>query len=128
LPVFTSIAGPSGGVGFPELLEGELSVHILSLSLSDSSPLRLSLRLDGRVNEVTNGLCSRVSEKYAAFGARTLGLRKRSSKGLASSADTMREPGNATFALDDDGGRAKSVEEVGRDGLVEDSVISPMRW
>jgi hypothetical protein len=38
LPVFTSIGGASGGVGFSELLDGELSVHILSLSLSDSSP------------------------------------------------------------------------------------------
>ena len=125
MPVLTSIGGPNGGVGFSELLDGELSVHILSLSLSDSSPLRLSFRLDGRVvNEVTSGLCSRVSEKYAAFGARILGLRKRSSRGLVSSAETMGELGNATrLALDDDGGRAKSVEEVGSDGLADDSVI-----
>lgn len=35
--VLTSIGGPSsGGVGFSELLDGELSVHIRSLS--DSSP------------------------------------------------------------------------------------------
>ena len=29
----------SGGVGFCELLDGELSLHILSLSLSHSSPM-----------------------------------------------------------------------------------------
>jgi len=63
LAASTSIGGPRGGVGFSELLDGELSVHILSLSLSDSSPLRLSLRLEGRENEAINGLCNRVSEK-----------------------------------------------------------------
>jgi len=51
LPVNTSMAGASGGVGFSELLDGELSVHILSLSLSDSSPLKLSFRLEGRVTK-----------------------------------------------------------------------------
>lgn len=71
------MGGPSGGVGFSELLEGELSVHIRSLSLSDSSPYRLFLRREGRVKEATNGLCNRVSEKYAALGANILGRRKR---------------------------------------------------
>jgi len=45
-----------GGVGFPELLDGELSDHILSRSLSDSSPLLVRL-LEGAVNEIANGLC-----------------------------------------------------------------------
>jgi hypothetical protein len=35
----------------------------------------------------------------------------------------MGELGNETLALDDEGGRAKSVEEVGNDGLVDDSVM-----
>jgi hypothetical protein len=117
------MAGASGGVGFSELLDGELSVHILSLSLSDSSPLKLSFRLEGRVNEATKGLCSRVSEKYAAFGARILGLRKRSSKGLVSSVDMPIGEFEATLVLDEDGGRAKSVEEVGSDGLADDSAM-----
>jgi hypothetical protein len=56
-----------------------------------------------------------------------LGLRKRSSRGLVSSADTMSEPDDETFELDDDGGNAKSVEEVGKDGLAEDSGMSSMQ-
>jgi hypothetical protein len=39
----------------------------------------------------------------------------------------MSELGDATFALDDDGGRAKSVEDVGRDGLADDSAMSLIR-
>lgn len=50
-----------GGVGFPELLDGELSDHILSRSLSDSSPL-LPRLLEGTVNEIANGLCILLSE------------------------------------------------------------------
>jgi hypothetical protein len=49
-----------GGVGFPELLDGEPSDHILSRSLSDSSPL-LPLLLEGAVNEIANGLCILLS-------------------------------------------------------------------
>lgn len=50
-----------GGVGFPELLDGELSDHILSRSLSDSSPL-LPRLLEGTVKEMANGLCILLSE------------------------------------------------------------------
>lgn len=50
-----------GGVGFPELLDGELSDHILSRSLSDSSPL-LPRLLEGTVNEIASGLCILLSE------------------------------------------------------------------
>jgi hypothetical protein len=57
------------------------------------------------------------------LGARILGLRNRSSRGLVSSADTMGELGEETLELDEEGGRAKSVEDVGRDGLVDDSVM-----
>jgi len=39
----------------------------------------------------------------------------------------MSEPDDETFELDDDGGNAKSVEEVGKDGLAEDSGISSMQ-
>lgn len=42
-----------------------------------------------------------------------LGLRKRSKSGLVSSAFVTGDPG---LELEEDGGRAKSVEEVGRDG------------
>lgn len=50
-----------GGVGFPELLDGELSDHILSRSLSDSSPL-LPRLLEGTVKEMAKGLCILLSE------------------------------------------------------------------
>lgn len=49
-----------GGVGCPELLDGEPSDHILSRSLSDSSPL-LPLLLEGTVNEIAKGLCILLS-------------------------------------------------------------------
>jgi len=35
----------------------------------------------------------------------------------------MGELGEETLELDEEGGRAKSVEDVGRDGLVDDSVM-----
>ena len=49
------------GVLVPESTEGGLSVHILSLSLSDSSPCSLGMlvlyrRERGRVKEVARGL------------------------------------------------------------------------
>jgi len=45
-----------GGVGLPELLDGELSVYIRSLSLSDSSPFVLPRLLEGIVKEMASGL------------------------------------------------------------------------
>lgn len=103
-------------MGFSELL-GELSVHIFSLSLSDSSPYRLPRRLDGRVKEAIRGLWSRVSEKYAALGASILGRRKRTRSGLISSVPVIGEPG--AIALEEEGGKAKSEDDVGNDGLVD---------
>lgn len=55
------------------------------------------------------------------MGASKLGLLNRSNRGFASSVDVMGEPG--AFELDD-GGRAKSVDDVGNDGLVGVSAIS----
>lgn len=45
-----------GGVGLPELLDGELSVYIRSLSLSDSSPFVLPRLLEGTVKDMASGL------------------------------------------------------------------------
>lgn len=45
-----------GGVGLPELLDGELSVYIRSLSLSDSSPFALPRLLEGTVKDMASGL------------------------------------------------------------------------
>lgn len=45
-----------GGVGLPELLDGELSVYIRSLSLSDSSPFVLPRLLEGIVKDMASGL------------------------------------------------------------------------
>lgn len=45
-----------GGVGLPELLDGELSVYMRSLSLSDSSPFVLPCLLDGIVKDMASGL------------------------------------------------------------------------
>lgn len=112
-----------GGVGFSELPEpdGELSVYIRSLSLSDSSEIATLCRprLDGEVlpvKDATRGLWRRASDKYPDFGTSKLGRRKRGSRGLASSKG--RDEEEAT-ALDEDGGKAKSVEDVGSDALVE---------
>lgn len=58
------------------------------------------------------------------MGARMLGRRNRTSRGLPSSLETVARPGDALIELDD-GGRAKSVEDVGRDGRADDLGIVP---
>ena len=69
------------------------------------------------MNEATKGLCNRVSEKYAALGARMLGRLNRTNRGLPSSL----EIGALGDAIElDDGGKAKSVEDVGSDGRTDD--------
>lgn len=50
-----------GGVGLPELLDGELPVYIRSLSLSDSSPFVLPCLLEGIVKDMARGLYMRFS-------------------------------------------------------------------
>lgn len=59
--VFLAGGTTIGGVGCPELLDGELSVHIRSRSLSDSSPLLLRCLPMGIVNEIASGLCVHLS-------------------------------------------------------------------
>lgn len=108
LPTSPSTGRVIGGVGFPELLDGEPSDHILSRSLSDSSPL-LPLLLEGTVNEIANGLCILLSVKYVDFesnvGRRS---RKKSGFGCPSSADVEDD----TVDVD---GSANSSEDVGKD-------------
>lgn len=72
-----------GGVGLPELVDGELSVHIRSLSLSDSSFVRLlCLPNAGAVNETESGLWIRLSaQKVGDLGSND-GRRKRRKSGL----------------------------------------------
>ena len=96
-----------GGVAFSEL-DGELSVHMGSLSLA----LALS-RLDrvrGEVKDVVSGLLSRDSE--TCLNARRLGRRKRNRRGLNSSVDCI-------GAEDGEDGRANSEDDAGRMGLLE---------
>ena len=105
-----------GGVGFPELLEGELSMRILSLSLSDSSlgrmpPAWLRRRRHRGVCDDTSGL--RVSDKLA-FGARRLGRRKRN----------MSEPASSPLTAEG-WGKAKAEDEDGNDGR---RIASGMGW
>lgn len=92
-----------GGVGCPELLDGELSVHIRSRSLSDSSPLLLRCLPMGIVDEMASGLWVRLS----GLG-RSDGRRKRRNSGLAdvSSGDV------ALAGLD---GSANSCDDEGKD-------------
>jgi hypothetical protein len=106
-----------GGVGFSELPD-ELSVNIRSLSLSDSSKnIRLWLRLlECMVKDEAKGLCRRASEIYPAFGASRLGRRNRWRRRLGSS--RVKDEVDA-IGLEEDGGRAKSVEEVGNEGRDE---------
>lgn len=117
------IAGPgSRGVTLPESPEGGLSVHILSRSLSDSSLLTVVLDLR-EIMEVARGLRWGWSEDCSR-GTRRLGRRMRSMNGLRSS---------AAYVLldeaddDEEGGRAKSEEEVGSDGRDEGPSIMSMR-
>jgi hypothetical protein len=109
---FASMSSPTkGGVGFSELLDGELSVHILSLSLSESSVITLPRRL----KEATRGLRGRPSWRWVALGAaKMLGRRNRRKSELASSEGRV----EVDVTLDE-GGRAKSDEEVGRDGRAD---------
>ena len=109
--------GGVDGVLEPESVNGGLSVHIFSLSLSDSSPLAMLLvvcRLDmGTVKEDSaSGLWILLSERNDGFGAASrLGLLNRNIRGLNSS----------VFDADDeevDECRAKSDEEAGNDGRV----------
>lgn len=111
----------SAGVVGPESASGGLSVHILSLSLSDPSvasasvsPSRIDVlyrRLSGNVkDEEVSGLC-RLSAPIRA-GASRLGLLKRRMKGEGSSLALAVElrgdgggAGKAT-ALEDDEGKA----------------------
>lgn len=95
-----------GGVLFSELSEAEPeSAQIRSLSTSEAEEGR-----SGEVNEVAKGLDRRDSEIY--FGARRLGLRNRKRRGL--------KPVNSSvgdWRVDEEARRAKSVDEVGREGL-----------
>ena len=108
-----SICGPGrSGVAFPE----SLSVDILSLSLSESSAIPPELYR--RVNDDTRGLWRRWScgGWLPPRGPSILGRRNRSRKGLRSSED---EGGSE---VDGEDGRAKSEEDVGREGLARDTV------
>ena len=100
-----SIVGPGRrGVAWPE----SLSVDILSLSLSESSPM--ALVLFRRVKEDIRGLWS---EPLLPRIPSKLGRRRRRRKGLRSSeADWPRD-------VDGDDGRAKSDEDAGREGREE---------
>lgn len=102
---------PDGGVG--------LSMHMRSRSrsLSDSSPKRPTLesRVRGR-KEVARGLCMRDSEKPSlepsAVGRRVRKVRK---------GETGTSAGRPwETKLEDEGGSAKSVDDVGSDGLAEE--------
>lgn len=105
-----SICGPGrSGVAFPE----SLSVDILSLSLSESSPVPPELYR--RVKEETSGLWRGSCGGWLPpRGPSMLGRRSRSKKGLRSSED---EGGRE---VDGEDGRAKSDEEVGREGRAID--------
>lgn len=106
------MGGARDGVFAPELPDDGLPVDIFSLSLSDSSPLAVLLvvyRRDiGMVKEDSaRGLWILLSDKNEARGgASRLGLRKRISRGLNSSASEF----------DGEECRAKSDEEAGNDG------------
>jgi hypothetical protein len=104
-----------GGIGLSELPE-ELSVDILSLSLSDSSLNSADLlrRLEWMVNEDARGLERRVSERKAVLGTRRLGRRNRWERIFGSS--KVRDEVDATALAEDEGGRAKSEEDVAKDG------------
>ncbi len=103
------------GVVAPESNDGGLSVHILSLSLSDSSPLGVVLIVcrRGIVKELASGLWLRPSA--ALGGARRLGRRKRNNRGLNSSEAVVWDETKA----DEDGCRAKSEEDAGSDGRAD---------
>ena len=62
------------------------------------------------------GLCNRLSETYPALAASKLGRRNRWSSTSGSS--RVRAEVDAT-GLEDDEGSAKSVHEVGKEGLEE---------
>ena len=95
-----------GGVLFSELSEAEPeSAHIRSLSTSDAEEGR-----SGEENEAAKGLDSRESDIY--FGASRLGRRNRKRRGF--------KPVNSSvgdWRAEEDARRAKSVDEVGREGL-----------
>lgn len=107
-----SICGPGRrGVAFPE----SLSVDILSLSLSESSPIPLELCL--RVKEDIRGLWRRLScAAGAPCGPNILGRLSRNKNGLRSS-----EADGGSEAEGDDG-KANSEDEVGREGREIDIV------
>jgi hypothetical protein len=68
------------------------------------------------VKDDARGLCNRLSEPYPDLAASKLGRRNRWSSTLGSS--RVRAEVDAT-GLDDDGGSAKSVHDVGKEGLEE---------
>jgi len=95
-----------GGVLFSELSEAEPeSAHIRSLSTSEAEEGR-----SGEENDVAKGLDRRDSD--ICFGASRLGRRNRKSRGF--------KPVNSSvgdWRVDEEARRAKSVDEVGREGL-----------
>ncbi len=95
-----------GGVLFSELSELEPeSAHIRSRSTSDAEEGR-----NGEENDAAKGLDRRDSDIY--FGARRLGRRNRKSRGF--------KPVNSSvgdWRVDEEARRAKSVDDVGREGL-----------
>ena len=110
--IFLPLKSSKGGVLASEPF-GE-SVIIRSLSPSISS-MRFAFWLRRRawsVKEEARGLCSLVSDKYPPFCKR-LGRRNRcrSKAGSSSVTDDVEAPG-----LDEEGGKAKSVDDVGREG------------
>ena len=110
--IFLPLKSSKGGVLASEPF-GE-SVIIRSLSPSISS-MRFAFWLRRRtwsVKEEARGLCSLVSDKYPPFCKR-LGRRNRcrSKAGSSSVTDDDEAPG-----LDEEGGKAKSVDDVGREG------------
>lgn len=116
------------GVGFPELLEGELSVAIRSLSLSESSlGTRRPRRRSCSLILVASGLCRRDSERKVAFGAKRLGRRNRTEMGLGSKGAGADSSELAEYVDDvapteielDELGKAKSEEEVGNGGRID---------
>ncbi len=96
----------SGGVAFSELSDAEPeSAHIRSRSTSEAEEGR-----SGEVNDVANGLDKRESDRY--LGTSKLGRRNRKRRGFKPVKSSLGD-----WRGDEEARRAKSVDEVGREGL-----------
>lgn len=74
------------------------------------------------MKDEANGLCSRLSERYPDLGVSRLGRRNRWSSTLGSSRVSAEDDATG----EDDGGSAKSVHDVGKEGLEEALGIADM--